>query len=274
MKDALVQTLAALLTTALPAIGLWIGMQVKHYVAARAYTLQVEVIARRARAVAADIQRDVDGLKNPGRPGVWDAATAAAVRADAVARVRSLEPLACKTVLDALDGDTARLDALIGTHVEEAVRAMRQWETAPTAPTSTLANERALPRPEAPAPIAPAPANPQSGHIRAAALGVLLLISAGLLTTRCRPATDAGYALAGLPPATQCNAREYRCNAGIPEVCERGSTSTGALRWWPTVPPGPDGRRVPCARCVVDVDGGRAHCGAVDAALATDGGAP
>lgn len=134
MKDALVQTLAALLTTALPAIGLWIGMQVKHYVAARAYTLQVEVIARRARAVAADIQRDVDGLKNPGRPGVWDAATAAAVRADAVARVRSLEPLACKTVLDALDGDTARLDALIGTHVEEAVRAMRATDTRAAAP--------------------------------------------------------------------------------------------------------------------------------------------
>ena len=268
------ETITAAIIAALPLVLAWVGATARRYFATRTYAQQVETIARRARAVVADQQRDVDALKDPAAPGAWDRTTAAAVRAEAVRRVRAMEPLACATVLDALDGDTARLDALIGTHVEEAVRAMRQWETAPTAPTSTLANERALPRPEAPAPIAPAPANPQSGHIRAAALGVLLLISAGLLTTRCRPATDAGYALAGLPPATQCNAREYRCNAGIPEVCERGSTSTGALRWWPTVPPGPDGRRVPCARCVVDVDGGRAHCGAVDAALATDGGAP
>lgn len=267
-------TITSLAVAAGPLLLAWIGAMVRRLLAQRLYVAQTRVIERRARAVVAESQVAVDALKDPAKPGEWSTLMAARVRAEAIARVRALEPLACQTVLEALDGDDAKLSALIGTYVEESVRTMRQWETAPTAPTSTLANERALPRPEAPAPIAPAPANPQSGHIRAAALGVLLLISAGLLTTRCRPATDAGYALAGLPPATQCNAREYRCNAGIPEVCERGSTSTGALRWWPTVPPGPDGRRVPCARCVVDVDGGRAHCGAVDAALATDGGAP
>ena len=99
-------------------------------------------------------------------------------------------------VLEALDGDDAKLSALIGTYVEESVRTMRQWETAPTAPTSTLANERALPRPEAPAPIAPA--NPQAGHIRPALLGIVLLVASALgvgtpfsdrtTSPRCRPA--------------------------------------------------------------------------------------
>jgi hypothetical protein len=264
-------TITSLAVAAGPLLLAWIGAMVRRLLAQRLYVAQTRVLERRARAVVAETQGSVDALKNPARPGVWSPAMAASVRAEAIRRVRALEPLACQTVLEALDGDDAKLSALIGTYVEESVRTMRQWEETQPAVTA-LANERALPRPEAPAPIAPA--NPQAGHIRAAALGVLLLISAGLLTTRCRPATDAGYALAGLPPATQCNAREYRCNAGIPEVCERGNTTTGALRWWPTVPPGPDGRRVPCARCVVDVDGGRAHCGAVDAVLATDGGAP
>ena len=251
---------------------------VRRLLAQRLYVAQTRVLERRARAVVAETQGSVDALKDPARPGVWSEMMAARVRAEAINRVRALEPLACQTVLDALDGDAQKLDGLIGTYVEESVRTMRQWETAPGAPSITtgqpavLDTERALPRPEAPAPIAPA--NPQAGHIRAAAMGVLMLLAAGLLTTRCRPATDAGYAMAGLPAATQCSAREYRCNAGIPEVCERGNTSTGALRWWPTVPPGPDGRRVTCARCVVDVDGGRAHCGAVDAAVVTDGGAP
>lgn len=149
--------------------------------------------------------------------------------------------------LDARDAELARLRAALAMSQSD-VMALRATRIAP-----------------------PSPVDPQAGHIRAPLLGVVLLVSLVGFTLRCRPATDTGYALAGLPAATQCTAREYRCNAGIPEVCERGNTSTGSLRWWPTVPPGPDGRRVPCARCVVDVDGGRAHCGAVDA---TDGGAP
>lgn len=280
-------TITSLAIAAGPLLLAWIGALVRRYIAQRLYVAQTRVLERRARAVVAESQGSVDALKDPSKPGEWSQVMAARVRAEAINRVRALEPLACQTVLEALDGDDAKLSALIGTYVEESVRSMRQWETAPTVDArtalSTLANERALPRPAVPTAIHPsdllppdaiAPVDPQAGHIRPALLGVVLLVASALLTTRCRPATDAGYALAGLPPATQCTAREYRCNAGIPEVCERGNTSTGALRWWPTVPPGPDGRRVPCARCVVDVDGGRAHCGAVDAVLATDGGAP
>jgi len=265
-------TITSLAVAAGPLLLAWIGAMVRRYIAQRLYVAQTRVLERRARAVVAESQGSVDALKDPTKPGVWSEMMAARVRAEAINRVRALEPLACQTVLEALDGDAQKLDGLIGTYVEESVRTMRQWETAPTAPTSTLANERPLPRPEAPAPIAPT--NPQAGHIKPALLGVVLLVASALATLRCRPATDTGYALAGLPAATQCNAREYRCNYGIPEVCERGNTSTGSLRWWPTVPPGPDGRRVPCARCVVDADGGRAHCGAVDAAVVTDGGAP
>ncbi len=85
----------------------------------------VETIARRSKAVAADLQRLVDDAKNPERPGDWSPELAADTRAAAVRRVRRLEPLACRVVLDALDGDAAALDELIGTHVEEAVRALR-----------------------------------------------------------------------------------------------------------------------------------------------------
>jgi len=264
-------TITSLAVAAGPLLLAWIGAMVRRLLAQRLYVAQTRVLERRARAVVAETQGSVDALKDPTKPGVWSEMMAARVRAEAINRVRALEPLACQTVLEALDGDDAKLSALIGTYVEESVRTMRQWEETQPA-VAALANERALPRPEVPAPIAPA--NPQAGHIRPALLGVVLLIASALATLRCRPATDTGYALAGLPAATQCTAREYRCNYGIPEVCERGNTSTGALRWWPTVPPGPDGRRVPCARCVVDADGGAAHCGAVDAVLATDGGVP
>ncbi len=276
-------TITSIAVAAGPLLLAWIGAMVRRYIAQRLYVAQTRVLERRARAVVAETQGSVDDLKNPARPGVWSEMMAARVRAEAINRVRALEPLACQTVLEALDGDAQKLDGLIGTYVEESVRDLRKWDAAPTVDArtalSTLANERALPRPAVPTAVHPsdllppdaiAPANPQAGHIRAAAMGVLLLIASALATLRCRPATDAGYALAGLPAATQCTAREFRCNAGMPEVCERGNTTTGALRWWPTVPPGPDGRRVPCARCVVDVDGGRAHC----ASLATDGGAP
>lgn len=146
-------------------------------------------------------------------------------------------------MIDARDAEIARLRAALAV-AQGDLMALRATRVAP-----------------------PAPVDPQAGHLRAGLLGVVLLVAAAGFALRCRPATDAGYAVAGLPAASQCSARSYRCASGIPEVC---ASAGGALRWWPTVPPGPDGRRVPCARCVVDADGGVAHCDNASA----DGGAP
>lgn len=110
---------------ALPLVAAWVGALVRRLLAQRLYAANVETIARRARAVAADLQRLVDDAKNPERPGEWSPVVAENVRAEAVRRVRALEPLACQVVAEALGGDRLALDDLIGTHVEEAVRAMR-----------------------------------------------------------------------------------------------------------------------------------------------------
>lgn len=126
------QILAALLAAA-PALIAWVGTAARRYLAQRTYASHVETIRVRARAVAADLQRTVDDAKHPERAGEWTPALAVTVRADAVSRVRRLEPLACRVVLDALDGDVMALDDLIGTHVEEAVRAMRAASLAPSA---------------------------------------------------------------------------------------------------------------------------------------------
>ena len=200
-------TLTSLAVTAVPLLLAWIGAIARRLLAQRLYVAQTRVLERRARAVTAESQGSVDDLKDPARPGEWSTVMAARTRAEAINRVRALEPLACQTVLEALDGDAQKLDGLIGTYVEESVRAMRQWETAPVvdAHASALANERALPRPEVPAPI-----NPQAGHIRAAAMGVLLLVSAALLTTRCTASAVETQATAADRIARTLNAVEPR----------------------------------------------------------------
>ena len=109
----------------LPLLGAWLAVMIRKLISHRLYASSVGSLRVRARAVSADAQRVVDAAKAPGEPGEWSKDVAAGVRADAVRRVKRLEPLACKVVLEALDGDTSALDELIGTHVEEAVREMR-----------------------------------------------------------------------------------------------------------------------------------------------------
>lgn len=121
MRDQLITAAIA----ALPLVAAWVAATARRLLAQRLYASNVETIARRSKAVAADLQRLVDDAKNPERPGDWSPELAADTRAAAVRRVRRLEPLACRVVLDALDGDAEALDELIGTHVEEAVRALR-----------------------------------------------------------------------------------------------------------------------------------------------------
>lgn len=123
--------LIAIAVTSLPLIGAYVAALVRRLIAQRLYAAHVEMIRVCARAVVADLQREVDDAKTVGRPGDWSRELAAEVRAAAVRRVRRLEPLACRVVLDALGADGAALDDLIGTHVEEAVRAMRRPSIAP-----------------------------------------------------------------------------------------------------------------------------------------------
>jgi len=130
MRD---QILTAAIAAA-PVVAAWLIAAARRYLAQRTYASHVETIRVRARAVAADLQREVDSAKDPARPGEWSQELAAETRAAAVRRVRRLEPLACRVVLDALDADAAALDDLIGTHVEEAVRALRA-NTPKPAPT-------------------------------------------------------------------------------------------------------------------------------------------
>lgn len=125
---------------ALPLVVAWVGAAARRLLAQRLYASHVQTIALRARAVASDLQRTVDDAKHPERPGEWTPALAENVRAEAVRRVRALEPLACQVVAEALGGDRLALDDLIGTHVEEAVRAMRAASPAMiAAPLSPIA---------------------------------------------------------------------------------------------------------------------------------------
>lgn len=131
MRDQLVTTLFA----TLPLVGAWLAVQLRRYLAQRLYAAHVASIQVRARAVAADLEREVEQAKDPARPGAWTAELAAETRAAAVRRVKRLEPLACRVILDALDGDTGALDDLVGTHVEEGVRALRAAAVTPNSRT-------------------------------------------------------------------------------------------------------------------------------------------
>ena len=152
IRDTLTQIVTTLAATAGTALLGWFALTARRLLAQRFYVAQVTVLERRARAVAAESQGSVDALKDPARPGEWTPVMAARVRAEAINRVRALEPLACQTVLEALDGDAQKLDALIGTYIEETVRTMRLWDV--PAPVDA----RVLPRLDVPAPIAPASA--------------------------------------------------------------------------------------------------------------------
>lgn len=119
------EQLYAAAIAALPLLAAYIASLLRRLVAQRLYASHVDMIRVRSLAVAADLKRNVDAAKDPTKPGGWTDEMAATVRAMAVIRVRRLEPLACKVILEALSGDQTALDDLIGTHVEEAVCQLR-----------------------------------------------------------------------------------------------------------------------------------------------------
>lgn len=120
-------------------------------------------------------------------------------------------------------------------------------------PTVTPPPPPAAPRPPTPPPIPPA------------TLGVLLALAVGCSAARSRlvdvdPTT---------PTRSACTRGAWRCNAAVPEHCDTDERDSTVTRWWPSVPLGDGNRPAPCARCVVDGDGGVAHCAAAE----SDGGA-
>ena len=125
MREQLITALAPLLLTLLTAACAWVARAAARYLARRTYALDCAALRDTARAVAADLQVAVDDAKAPDKPGTWSPELAAAVRLDAIRRVRALSPLAVRTVLTALDGDANAFDALLGAYVEDAVRALR-----------------------------------------------------------------------------------------------------------------------------------------------------
>lgn len=121
-----INTLVAIITPILLSLGTWLAHSVSRYYARKTYSQNVEIIRVRARAVAADLQRAVDDLKDDSKPGTWGDDVAADVKERAIRKVAALEPLAYQSILQALDGNLNSANELIGGHVEEAVRSVRQ----------------------------------------------------------------------------------------------------------------------------------------------------
>jgi hypothetical protein len=121
-----INTLVAIITPILISLGTWLAHSVSRYYARKTYSQNVEILRVRSRAVAADLQRAVDDLKDDSKPGTWGDDVAADVKDRAIRKIAALEPLAYQSILQALDGNSVSANELIGGHVEESVRAIRQ----------------------------------------------------------------------------------------------------------------------------------------------------
>jgi len=103
-------------------------------------------------------------------------------------------------------------------------------------------------------------------------LAVVLPLSAAL--TGCPLTREASLIAARAPSPTDCRPGAQRCmttpDGYVPVVCSHVIALDGRHREWPALPRDPaDGRQRTCLHgCVVDADGGVAHC----VGLATDGG--
>lgn len=118
------QALQPLLLAVIAAFGAWAAAALRRWTQNARIAAVVDTITRGAEGVVADIaQHVVDDLKDPSKPGSWDAVSQAAARRTAIERIRRLLP-----------GDVAALEAhvgldaaaeLLGTLVERAVVASK-----------------------------------------------------------------------------------------------------------------------------------------------------
>ena len=121
MRDALLTALVPTLLALATALAGWVGREAGRYLSRRTYALDRETLKATAASVVADLAASIVGAEKA--TDAWTAERQAEVRATAVARVRALEPIAVANV--ARGTDAARVDALIGALVEQAVAAAK-----------------------------------------------------------------------------------------------------------------------------------------------------
>ncbi len=122
MRDILSQILSALIPVLTPVIAAYVALLVKKYVHNDAALKALDTLGRLTQiAVGNAAQKVVTDLKDPTKPGTWDAVAAAAVKASVTSDVKSLgqQPLA---VLSANGMD---IEKLIDHGIEAAVKAAK-----------------------------------------------------------------------------------------------------------------------------------------------------
>jgi hypothetical protein len=117
MRDALLTALVPVLSTLLVALAGWVSREAVRYLSRRSYAADREALRVCAESVVADLAaREVE----PAREALgWTAERKAEVRAQAVALVRALEPIAVATLTAGVGA--AQTDVLLGALVEQAV---------------------------------------------------------------------------------------------------------------------------------------------------------
>lgn len=256
-RETLVSVATALMPVAITILslaGAWAAAMVARHIASRRYALAVQLLAYGAAAIVADIaQNIVKDLKDPAKPGAWDAVAKASARTTAIDRLKRLYPTAIGIVTEALQ-DPTKVDQLLGTQVEAAVVALDRASQSPTVIVNSVPPP-ALPAAAAPSPPADPPAPKGSpGRASVGHLVAVVVLSIGVSLVGCPR----------LPPVSGCHPTDQRCAQDRPEVC------SASQRWEPAAD-------TACSSvggvCVVG-DAGVAHCALTPtAATATDGNA-
>lgn len=84
----------------------------------------IDLLSRGAQGIVADLaQHVVQDLKNPDKPGTWDAVAKNAVRDTAILRLTQLYPSAVRELESA---NPAKVQEVLGTLVEAAVLKMKR----------------------------------------------------------------------------------------------------------------------------------------------------
>lgn len=254
---------------ALTALAAWLASLIARHIRDKRYSAAVTLLAYGAAGVVADItQHTVEALKDPTKPGKWDAVAGAAARLRAIELLRSLYPLAVDFVLRVLR-DPKKVDELLGTLVERAVVDLKSQSggASGAALELTRRDDTTAPRASLVPSAIPPRDNGQRGSASFGAMVYLLavvFIGVGgavcvLSTPGCGPAREAVMrAASGVPDPSNCTPETWRCHGTTPEVC----SSSG--RWWPSLPRREDGSPRTCLDgCSIDGNG-VAGCGDAD----------